>query len=138
MSNSEYTSVSEIVSGVYCENKMVLDIRYGKRQTRRVARLAKEGDRRHKEFENQGRRRMRQDRRCFIATAIYGADAAETQFLRDWRDRVLARTVAGRLSVKTYYLVSPRMVALSARFPLVARVARCLLARFMRCIGWRG
>lgn len=138
MRNSEYTSVSEIVSGVYCENKMVLDIRYGKRQTRRVARLAKDGDRRHKEFENQGRRKMKQDRRCYIATAIYGPDAAETQFLRDWRDRVLNPTVAGRLSVKTYYLLSPRLVAISARFPLIVWVARWLLAAFVRCIGWRG
>lgn len=45
---------------------------------------------------------------CFIATACYGSiDAEPVQTLREFRDRVLLRNVAGRLFIKAYYAIGP-------------------------------
>lgn len=48
------------------------------------------------------------DKGCFIATAAYGADwAAEVKILRDFRDRYLMNTSAGRAFVDRYYRYGP-------------------------------
>lgn len=49
---------------------------------------------------------------CFIATAVYGIDAPETNELRAWRDRSLLKNYFGRLFVYLYYKISPRLIPL--------------------------
>ena len=45
---------------------------------------------------------------CYIATAVYGSyDADEVVVLRNFRDDVLFRSLAGRLFVRAYYTLSP-------------------------------
>lgn len=52
---------------------------------------------------------------CFIATAVYGATAPETNALRRWRDEALLPHYWGRVLVSTYYAVSPRLVPVVKR-----------------------
>ncbi len=52
---------------------------------------------------------------CFIATAVYGLDAPETNALRKWRDRSLLPHRFGRTLVSIYYGVSPRLVPMVTR-----------------------
>ncbi len=67
----------------------------------------------------------RRDRRCFIATAAMAdPDAPEVDALRDFRDDVLARSAAGRLAIRFYYLASPPVAAFIERHPHVARAVR--------------
>lgn len=48
---------------------------------------------------------------CYIATCVYGSyDCPEVWTLRRYRDQVLTETWAGRLFIKTYYAVSPKLV----------------------------
>lgn len=48
---------------------------------------------------------------CYIATCVYGSyDCPEIWTLRRYRDLVLDKNWAGRLFIKTYYAVSPKLV----------------------------
>ncbi len=48
---------------------------------------------------------------CYIATCVYGSyDCPEVWTLRRFRDDVLGRCGIGRLFIRTYYAVSPRLV----------------------------
>lgn len=78
------------------------------------------------------------DRRCFIATAIYGADATETSLLRAWRDTILMRSRLGRISVHAYYVMSPMIVQLIQRFPRIGGPIRSLLDCVVRHVVVRG
>jgi hypothetical protein len=47
---------------------------------------------------------------CFIATACFGNyNAPEVKILRLYRDNVLKKTMTGRLFIRIYYMVSPRL-----------------------------
>ena len=47
---------------------------------------------------------------CYVATAVYGADAPEVDTLRRWRDEVLRRRPIGRAAMAWYYRASPSLV----------------------------
>lgn len=50
---------------------------------------------------------------CYIATAVYGSyDCPEVWTFRRFRDNYLANFSAGRLFIKAYYLISPKLVKL--------------------------
>ena len=64
------------------------------------------------------------DKRCFVASAVYGIDAPQTSQLRAFRDRVLKPRRAGRLVIATYYALSPFLVRLLLRAPCLLPTAR--------------
>lgn len=101
-------SITDIVKTVYCEQKFVFDRTYGDKRPEPIKQLAEDGVRQHTRFEKQGK--LAVDRRCFVATAVFGAEAEETNYLRQWRDEVLLRTGFGRLVVRVYYYLSPKML----------------------------
>jgi len=68
-----------------------------------------------------------QDRRCFIATSIYGGDAPETAALRRLRDQHLLPHALGRAMVALYYRASPPIAALLERSEALRRAARAAL-----------
>lgn len=128
-------TISEIVSVVYCEQKTLLDIEHGHPETRAVRLKRESGIAQHKRFEDEGRRS--QDQNCFIATAIYGPNAFETDFLRGWRDSVLLPTRLGRGFVRAYYFISPRMLPVLDRHPRLTSAARAALGRLVRFLEAR-
>jgi hypothetical protein len=71
------------------------------------------------------------DRRCFIASVIYGPDAPETQVLRALRDRVVGRNRIGRGVVRLYYLFSPYVARWLERRPWARALVRCALDRLL-------
>jgi hypothetical protein len=93
---------------------------------------------------------------CFIATAAYGSSMhTHVQRLREFRDRVLMPTRAGRMFVDYYYRYSPpvadyiierptlRALVRAALWPLVLAIAHPfallggLLAVLIALLGWR-
>lgn len=50
---------------------------------------------------------------CYIATAVYGSyDCPEVWTLRRYRDNELARSLIGKMFIRTYYSISPTLVKL--------------------------
>lgn len=48
---------------------------------------------------------------CYIATCVYGSyDCAQVWTLRRYRDNILAKTWYGRLFIKIYYSISPKII----------------------------
>ena len=48
---------------------------------------------------------------CYVATAVYGSyDCPQVWTLRRYRDNILAKTLLGRLFIRTYYTISPTLV----------------------------
>lgn len=147
-------SITRIVSASFCEQKVVFDRTYGQKKTAEVAQKAAQGEREHLRFESEGRALAargpilqqpygpaptsaapRTDKRCFIASAVYGEDAPETNTLRAWRDSVLKASFMGRLVISVYYCVSPTVVSLIAGKPRLLKTVRRLLEAFLRRIG---
>lgn len=68
---------------------------------------------------------------CFIATAIYGIDATETNILRQWRDSTLMPHKLGRGMVTVYYAISPYLVKIITRSSPLENGIRVLLDFFV-------
>lgn len=68
-----------------------------------------------------------QDKRCFVASAVYGVSAPETDELRVFRDRELLTRPAGSWAVRAYYALSPPLVRVMARVPVMRPLARSVL-----------
>jgi hypothetical protein len=66
---------------------------------------------------------------CFIATAAMGADAPEVAALRDWRDRRLQPSSAGRAVVRAYERLSPPLARRLAKMPWLRSLVRVLVVR---------
>ncbi len=67
-------------------------------------------------------------RSCFIATAAFGSPLEpRIDVLRDFRDRVLMRSEAGRRFVAFYYAESPPLAATIEEHPFLRRLVRVLL-----------
>lgn len=128
-------TVTDIVAAVYCERKMVFDRTYGKGAPLAVKAKAAAGTFEHLRFEVEGRTLGAIDKRCFIASHVYGGDAPETVFLRAWRDRVLAPSPVGRLLVRGYYALSPTALLLLSRSRRLSRLSRAVLNALLRFLG---
>ena len=72
---------------------------------------------------------------CFIATAVYGSDAVETNLLRRWRDESLYPTLLGRIFIRAYYFVSPFFAAIISKSPALRGYAKRLLDKFVSAIS---
>ena len=72
----KYHTITDIVGTVYCEQKVVFDRERGDARPLEVRAKAAAGTFEHLRFQVEGQTRAAIDRRCFIATAIYGPDAA--------------------------------------------------------------
>ena len=66
---------------------------------------------------------------CFVATVAFGEGAPELDALRGFRDRVLARSGAGRAFIATYYRWGPHLAAVVERSPGLKRLTRRALSR---------
>lgn len=137
MRRRRYHSISNIVATVYCEQQAIFDRERGEARTMGVRVKAAAGTFEHKRFELEGKTLAAVDRRCFIASAIYGPDAPQTNDFRAWRDRVLMPSRVGRTCVRIYYFVSPHMVPLLSRSTAAAAVVRRALNLILSRIGSR-
>lgn len=120
--DNHYLPATKLAAMGYCETAVVLAKQYGPLQTKAQQASREAGRREHERFDNLVQAQHNQvpsdqDKRCFIATAVYGAQDGRTQQLRDWRDDVLQKTGLGRLLVRIYYRLSPAVAAHLLRWP---------------------
>lgn len=72
---------------------------------------------------------------CYIATAIYGSyNAPEVLKLRQFRDKVLSKNLAGRLFIKLYYLISPKIANRLGNTTCISRIVKGALNQFVKII----
>ncbi|MDR1314496.1 MAG: hypothetical protein LBQ12_12600 [Deltaproteobacteria bacterium] len=75
------------------------------------------------------------DRRCFVATEIYGDPGApEVVALRRFRDNSLMASRAGRALVRAYYALGPAIAGRLAKAPRLKRLARRALDALLRIL----
>ena len=65
--------------------------------------------------------RQVQERRCYIATYLYGSDDPRTDRLRTFRDEVLMSCAAGRIMTSIYYRISPSLVVAAGKSRMVSQ-----------------
>ena len=76
---------------------------------------------------------------CYVATCVYGAyDCPEVWTLRRFRDTILAKKLPGRLFIRVYYAVSPRIVARYGRCGRFTAFWRKRLDRLVSCLQRKG
>ena len=69
---------------------------------------------------------------CYIATMAYGSyEHPQVKILRKFRDEQLMPTALGRIFVKVYYWISPKMVSILSGHDSINRAIRCLLDCFI-------
>lgn len=119
-------SATDLAKMGYCEKKVLLAFLHGERTTPEQRRSMARGRVAHQQYFEQGVAATK-DRRCFIASSVFGPDAAETQVLRAYRDAVLIPRRWGRWMVAVYYSISPVMCWILERSPALSAGMRGLL-----------
>lgn len=133
---SRRTRVSDLAEVATCQRRVYLRAKLGERQTNEQAVAKARGEEVHQRMYLQKRADDRsQDRRCFIATAVYGGDAPQTAALRRFRDRRLTTTAAGMATVDLYYRVSPAIARWIDGSPRRRAMARRILNVAVRIVG---
>lgn len=62
---------------------------------------------------------------CYIATYVYGSyEAEEVIILRDFRDSVLKKFQIGKLFIKTYYYISPKLINIFSESLIFRRLCK--------------
>jgi hypothetical protein len=131
----KFHTITDIVGTLYCEQKVVYDQARGDARPLEIKAKAVAGTVQHWRFQVEGQTQQVMDRRCYIATHVYGEDASETEALRRWRDEVLRQTALGRLATVLYYRISPALVRLFGPSHFLTAITRQGLNRLIRHIG---
>lgn len=128
-------SASELAEMGFCEKRILLAHQHGEQQTAVQRRARTRGNAAHQRYFDQGMASAT-DRRCFVATCVFGPDAAETQVLRAYRDAVLLQSRFGNWAVQVYYRLSPGACRLLERCPVAIAVIRFALRILVWCCRW--
>lgn len=75
---------------------------------------------------------------CFIATVAFeSGEAPEVVFLREFRDDILLKCLAGRTLVDAYYMLSPPLAGVISHSQVLKRLSRMVLSHFVRFLKHR-
>lgn len=136
-------AVTSIASLALCEQRLVFDRKHKRKLSTDAAAVIKRGEKLHHRVERENRPWSRggggRDRRCFIATAVYGSpDLPEVMTLREFRDNVLKKSAIGNALVEAYYRVSPPVADFLEHRPKLAAVIRSILNVIVRSLNKKG
>lgn len=130
-------SAKELAEMGFCEKRVLLAHLHGQRLTLEQRRSVERGRRAHDQYYREGVAAASStgvDRRCFVATCLYGDAAWQTETLRRFRDQVLLRYELGRWMVEAYYALAPGMCRLLAWLPWLQPPIRGLVGLFVRVV----
>lgn len=134
----EKITASEMADACVCEQRVLFDRQRGCRRSESQARAMAAGDAAHREMHRRALPDPLGDRRCFVASAVWGPDDGRTCTLRAWRDEWLLKWWWGRAATLAYYWASPAFVRLVRRSPVLARWATLALERLVGLLRGRG
>lgn len=139
--NEQWINASDIGAVTFCSQSFYLKYNGVEPTAQAVARMQK-GNRKHakvgaaKAVSNRKRyRRYQSSNACYIATYAFGEDHPVVDGLRIWRDDVLMVTWYGRLFVKCYYAISPKIIAICGRSNMFHVCAKRLIMMIASWIG---
>lgn len=76
---------------------------------------------------------------CYVATSIYGSyDCPEVWTLRRFRDFTLSKTYAGRMFIKLYYAISPKLVKSFGKYPTFKYFFKPIIDKFVYFLKNKG
>ena len=122
-------SATQLAEMGYCERRMLLAHRLGERTTLAQRQGRARGNEAHLRYFAQGL--AAKDRRCFIASCVFGPDALETQQFRGYRDAVLVPRWWGRWLVAFYYRIAPSICRLLERWPAALYLTGLVLRKLI-------
>lgn len=137
-------AVTHLINITKCENQTILNMIYKPKIDKEVKERQKMGIKDHKKFENLNNKyagntskvveemNRSNDKRCYVATAIFGAYSSETILLRKWRDDKLRKTILGRLFIKLYYKISPLLLRILPKW--TSPMTKYILTKFIKII----
>jgi len=132
MAKSDWIAASEVGRAAYCEK--ALELKYAGAEVSTRAQAARQrGDAAHDAWNTEIKHAA--DKRCFVASHLYGIDDPRTERLRQFRDRYLMQRASTRLLVHSYYRLSPILVTLCRRFPMLDAPLRWLCAQIVAKLG---
>lgn len=122
-----YVSASDVSEAFFCSYRLENKVN-GLSINKYNRKASKRGDKYH-DHQN----RLGVDRRCFVATYLYGGDDLRTDKLRCFRDIVLMPSYIGRVVVRIYYVMSPLLIFACKKSALMKgafdRCISCFLSR---------
>lgn len=123
-----WVSASDVGRAAFCPHYLELKKR-GVKASRQAEESRARGNASHDELN-----RMAQDKRCYIASHLYGIDDSRTEALRSFRDSNLLRYRPGRALVNIYYSLSPTLVTISSYSPAAERCLRYMVNSIVKRI----
>ena len=126
--NKPWVSASDIGRAEYCPHYLEHKFK-GSNVSLAAQGARKKGDSSHNAFNRQA-----EDKRCFIASHLFGADDRRTIRLRRYRDQSLKTHFAGRIFIAIYYKLSPVLVTISRKIPVLDRLLMTVVNRLLRII----
>lgn len=122
----EWVSASDIGRACYCPQ--ALSHKYQGTQVSKAAIASRQrGDEAHDALN-----RAAEDKRCFVASHLWGIDDPRTASLRHFRDKRLMPHAPGRCLVSAYYRLSPSLVDMARRFTLIDAILRWAVTGIVR------
>lgn len=136
MAKKKPIAVSDLAQLATCQRKVYLAAKLGERATKDQQRQRAEGIRLHQlAYEQPHPSMKKRDGRCFIATAVFGEVAPETELLRTFRDERLLTNRTGRILVQMYYRISPPIAEALLRWPTARRGVAWVLRKMIGLFG---
>ena len=125
---TNWVSASDAGSAASCGHYLELKHRGAPvSQKAKVAR--KRGDDAHDDLN-----KAAEDKRCYVASYLYGVDNPNTIALRAYRDAYLSSHIIGKIFIYTYYALSPGLVTVSRRVKPVDRILKAVVERVLAYI----
>ena len=106
---SEWVSASKIGRASYCPHYLELENK-GAAVSKQAQQARIKGDIEHDKINKQA-----EDKRCYVASHLYGINDPRTQMLREFRDDHLLKSRMGRVFIAVYYGLSPFAVTLARK-----------------------
>lgn len=126
MGTEPWVNASEVGQAKFCPHSLYLQ-KHGFKPNREASIVMRKGTQQHARSAQKAI--VVEDKRCYIATALYGVDHPNTIALRQWRDTHLTPQWWGRLITNGYYGFSPLLTKCFGHTRTFRRVVKWLIKR---------